>query len=130
VLAFFFPGDIMNNDHDPLLAANDGKTNDERKAQKKGDTHWSQVGGEGPEAPKQPNERDESSSSQSGEALQTDALAQAAYADAAGPQQDTDRAPVTDQVYNESVVEGNRVGDDESATGIRDPEKSTSSEHR
>ena len=120
----------MNNRHDPLLAANDDKSNEQRRAQKKGETYWSQVGDEGPEAPKQPNERDESASSQSGEGLQTDGLAKAAYADAAGPQQDTDRAPLTDQVYNESVVEGKRVGDDESATGKRDPAKSTSSEYR
>jgi hypothetical protein len=120
----------MTNDHDPLLAANDDKSNAQRKNERKGDTHWSQVAGEGPEAPKQPNERDESADSQTGESLPTDPLAKAAYADAAGPQQDTDRAPVTDKVYNEAVTEGKRVGDEESATGRRDPKKSTSSEVR
>jgi len=117
------------NDQDPLLESSDRKSNGQRKAEKKGDTHWSQVAGEGPEAPKQPNERDESSSSQAGE-QHNDAFAQAAYADAAGPQQDTDRAPVTDQVYNESVVEGQRVGDDETVAGTRDPAKSTSSKKK
>lgn len=120
----------MTNQQDPAIAAQDAKTNAQRHDQRQGDTHWSQVGGEGPAAPKQPNERDESASSQSGEALQTDALAQAAYADAAGSQTDTDRGPVTDQVYNESVVEGHRVGDDETVAGERDPKKSTSSRHR
>ena len=120
----------MTDKQDPLIAANDKKSNSERRSERKGYTHWSQVAGEGLEAPKQPNERDESADSQTGEGLQTDPLASAAYADAAGPQQDTDRAPVTDQVYNESVIEGERVGDDESATGRRNPRNSTSSEHR
>jgi len=120
----------MGQRQEPVVAAQDALSNDERKAAKKGDTQWSQVGGEGPAAPKQPNEHDESADSQAGDGMQADPMAQAAYADAVGPQEDTSRGEVTDRIYNEAVVEGHRVGDDEQATGERDPAKSTSSAKR
>ncbi|WPB57459.1 hypothetical protein [Xylophilus sp. GOD-11R] len=108
----------MPNPQDSAIAAQDAQTNAQRHDQRQGDTHWSQVGGEKPAAPRQP---DESASGQLGEGRQ---------ADAPSSQTDTDRGPVTDQVYNESVVEGHRVGDDETVAGERDPKKSTSSRHR
>ncbi|MCZ2497979.1 hypothetical protein GN316_14530 [Xylophilus sp. Kf1] len=118
-----------NSSQDPLVDGQHPESNQQCQAHRKGDTHAAQVGGEGPAAPKQPHERDESASSQSADE-KPDAVARAAFADATGPQQDTDRAPVTDRVYNGAVTEGKRTGDDENATGDRDPALSTSSHKR
>ena len=53
--------------------------------------------------PGQPNERDESSHSQAPNEGQADTGCQA-YKDAKGPTTDTDKGPLLDKVYNESVA--------------------------
>lgn len=106
------------------------KANSPRKGPlRQGETHWSQASGGGLQrpVPQQPNERDESASSQAPDSASMEAIGKIAHHDAVSSQ-DTDRGPVLDAVYNKSVVEGHRVGDDEKVSGRRDPSKSTSSE--
>lgn len=94
------------------------------------ETHWSQssAGALQEPAPKQQTERDESASSQAAASASMDAVGEIAFQDATGGV-DTDRGPLLDAVYNESVIEGHRVSDDEAVHGERDRAKSTSS-HR
>ena len=96
-----------------------------------GETRWSQVGIDGKQtsAPKQPNERDESASSQVADNASMAGIGKLAHHDAE-TSVDTDRGPVLDAVYNGSVTEGHRVGDEETVAGERDPRKSTSSRKR
>jgi hypothetical protein len=54
--------------------------------------------------PKLPHERDESASSQASATEQHRAVGQQAYLDAVGPSTDTDRGPVLDAVYNDSLA--------------------------
>lgn len=101
------------------------------KATKTGETRWAQGASQGlqEEVPAQPTERDESASSQQSASDLIDEKGKQAHHDAAGPITDTDRGPVMDKVYNESVTDGHRSNDGETAGGERDPQKSTSSRH-
>lgn len=92
------------------------------------ETHWSQASDYGLQrpAPQQPNELDESASSQKAASPSMDAVGKLAHRDAE-TSVDTDRGPVLDAVYNGPVTEGQRVGDEETVDGPRDPAKSTSS---
>lgn len=105
------------------------EANADRSA-KPGETRWSQASGDGIQkpVPRQPNELDESASSQQAANASMEVVGRAAYYDAT-TSVDTDRGPVMDAVYNGSVTEGHRVGDDEKVRGERDPLKSTSSRH-
>ena len=102
----------------------------DEQAGNQGETRWSQVAVDGRQtpAPKQPNERDESASSQAAQNASMGSIGQLAHKDAETAA-DTDRGPVLDAVYNGSVTEGHRMGDDEKVDGVRDPALSTSSRH-
>lgn len=54
--------------------------------------------------PRLPHEQDESASSQASATEQHKAIGKQAYLDTVGPTMDTDRSPVVDAVYNESVA--------------------------
>lgn len=84
-------------------AQSDGQTPD-RKASLQGDTHVGSANGDVGRKPRVPPHRDESSDSQASATADHEKIGKVAYEDAAGPQQDTDRATVTDKVYNEEVV--------------------------
>jgi len=94
------------------------------------ETHWSQASGDGLQRPvaQQPNELDESASSQEAASPSMDAVGKLAHRDAE-TRVDTDRGPVLDAVYNGPVTGGQRVGDEETIKGQRDPAKSTSSKN-
>jgi hypothetical protein len=96
-----------------------------------GEARWSQAskGGLQEAVPQQPSELDESASSQEAANVSMDEVGAVAYHDAV-TNVDTDRGPVMDAVYNGSVTEGHRVGDEEKVRGERDPLKSTSSRRR
>ena len=70
-------------------------------------TESTTAGGAGARArpePQQPNDIDESSHSQASATTRHDEVGKQAYLDTLGPTQDTDKAPVTDAVYNEKLA--------------------------
>lgn len=75
-----------------------------KKVSRQGETQVGKSSGETEKQPRGPTERDESSDSQASRTADQAEVGKAAYKDAAGPQQDTDRSAVTDKVYNEEVV--------------------------
>lgn len=85
----------------------DGSTAD-RKAVPRGHTHSGQQTGS-PE-PRSVVDRDESSDSQASATQSHVEVGKAAYKDAAGPAQDTDRSALTDKVYNEKLVKPDKRG--------------------
>jgi len=86
-----------------------------------GETHWSQADSQGLQrpVPQQPNELDESASSQAPDSASMKKIGLLAHHDAT-TSVDTDRGPVLDAVYNDSVVEGHRMDDDKDVRGNGD----------
>ncbi len=70
---------------------------------KNGEDGRTKVEQEGETAPRMPHERDQSSESQKNPGGDATEVGKQAFKDAESDSVDTDRAPVTDKVYNEKV---------------------------
>ncbi|MGI4777970.1 MAG: hypothetical protein ACRYGA_07580 [Janthinobacterium lividum] len=70
---------------------------------KNGEDGRTKVEQDGDTAPRLPHERDQSSDSQKNPGGEATEMGKKAFEDAASGAVDTDRAPVTDKVYNEQV---------------------------
>ncbi|MCS4511690.1 hypothetical protein [Xylophilus ampelinus] len=80
----------------------DGVPADNRtSADARGDTHAKQSG-----SARMPHERDESADNQQLQEASNKKMGDQAYADATGPQEDTDKGPMMGKVYREGVKPG------------------------